>query len=756
MIMHYETKQGDPVPDTSEQEKVDNQGVSRRDFLKFCTLTLGGLALPRPYTSMIEQALAAPKLKPNIPKRYFQWQNRFLSKTIYPMREVKLRDFLIYYMEVDIWSNYKDKDINDLTIDVHEYKKAWEENAVAAQKEYSSLRDYFFKEDVREDYSKFQPIDEAELNEINNLHAIFAQSWPKDIRGERYFLQRMIAYWEGHRDVIHNWIKSRYRRQKVMDPAHPKYILEGEELKIKESITLPMAEQEMDQLRAFLATYDKIEKRKLDWYRMQNRGQAPEGMTEEEFLVNYPAEQEVGIHDIARWKIDDYTKSIENKNQYELLDMIYQRFQSEPERFPPWLQYMVVHFSGMRYASAHGSWADPKDLLVRLRAPKIEEEIKALDDATIERLCLEKIAAYESEVGTKPALALATEEEWTQQIGWHLPNVKAYGPRTRRKGLTDLRKTEDAYEIMNKSTEAVLKILRTMKKDLPSWAWKEIVSLTPLRLTEVTSSNWEKLTQQQQEESYSQENYPLRAIINSWKFNNVTAWREEHGRTLELIVSRAVCNEAAEHCQHIRGHQPPGGLAARPKWYLDREGKLPGAYFIKPTSEADYSQGASILWLRFVNFSTSNPTQWQIAKPFETKQQVGLLPAEFTSKKAEDRTWEYKFGEVTTRKRTTIMSDKRKVVEKEWLRWIHEATVAEVAETADGMMVLTFETALPGGDRATSAVGIHKMPLSWHLSDGTEDLYNRSFVGYLPEGDVPVERLDTMLDWNKIFQLEGF
>jgi hypothetical protein len=46
---------------------------------------------------------------------------------------------------------------------------------------------------------------------------------------------------------------------------------------------------------------------------------------------------------------------------------------------------------------------------------------------------------------------------------------------------------------------------------------------------------------------------------------------------------------------------------------------------------------------------------------------------------------------------------------------------------------------------------MHKMPLSWHLSDGTEDQYNRSFVGYIPEGQVPVEQLKTMLDWNKIF-----
>jgi hypothetical protein len=44
------------------------------------------------------------------------------------------------------------------------------------------------------------------------------------------------------------------------------------------------------------------------------------------------------------------------------------------------------------------------------------------------------------------------------------------------------------------------------------------------------------------------------------------------------------------------------------------------------------------------------------------------------------------------------------------------------------------------------------MPLEWHLSDGPEDTYNRSFVGYVPEGKVPMEHLKTMLDWNRILR----
>jgi hypothetical protein len=506
----------------------------------------------------------------------------------------------------------------------------------------------------------------------------------------------------------------------------------------------------MDKLRAFLATYDRIEERKLAWYNL-SKSDPNFKIPEAEFIVKFPSERQITVRDITYWKVEEYTKSLAKKNQYELLDMINQRFRKEPKRFPPWLQYMVVHFSGMRYSSAHGSWADPKDLMVRLRAPKIEQEIQALDDATVEKLSREKVAAYEiPTVVPKPKLAGAQEKEWRDKIGWYLPSLKVRDPKMRRQGLMDLTKAEDAYEIVRKSTQEVLGALLSMKATFPRWAWKEIVKFTPLRVTEVSDLDWEKLTPQEAEERNAQQNNDLRAVMNAWENHDLSAWREEHGRTQELIVTRLVCNETAEHCQHLRGYLPPGGLAARPKWYVDAEGNLPGAYYVKPTSEKDYTQGASVLWLRFVSFSLSNPSEWQIAKWIETKQKVGLLPGEFM-KKGKASGWLYNFGEMTTRSRT-ITFDKQKVVENQWLRWIHEATVAEVAETADGMMVLTFETALPGGDKATSAVGMFKNSLKWHLSDGTEDQFNRSFVGYIPEGQVPVEPLKTMLDWNKIFR----
>ena len=52
---------------------------------------------------------------------YFQWQNDILVKTIYPLREMKLRDFLVYYKEIDLWAEYKNKKIEDIPTEVQAY-----------------------------------------------------------------------------------------------------------------------------------------------------------------------------------------------------------------------------------------------------------------------------------------------------------------------------------------------------------------------------------------------------------------------------------------------------------------------------------------------------------------------------------------------------------------------------------------------------------------------------------------------------------
>ena len=50
---------------------------------------------------------------------YFQWQNDVLRTTIYPRREVMLTNFLVFYWEIELWAEYKNKDISGEIKDYH-------------------------------------------------------------------------------------------------------------------------------------------------------------------------------------------------------------------------------------------------------------------------------------------------------------------------------------------------------------------------------------------------------------------------------------------------------------------------------------------------------------------------------------------------------------------------------------------------------------------------------------------------------------
>ncbi len=885
---------------------------------------------------------------------HFQWQNEYLLKTIYPLREVKLRDFLVYFAEIDIWNTYKEKSPAELEPDIHAYHETQAALTRQALEEYQLLRAYFLTADVRTAYAGLLgEVDEAELAKINQLHAQFIQNLPRltDVRKEKYFIAQFEPQWVNRRTETRRLIASKKRRIEAMGPDHPRRAQELVELDKMYGVTLRMVDEELIRLRNLIKALEKIEGRKLELFQSQETARRrkeeiarklplietnlrpletkyetlsaelerlksppdyraaekhftetetaallgenpdpgflkklselrkalmneygyagnkvlalrnhlfhwqqvlkelekeattietnlqnmpptwarraesearlrqlrehtlgvirneidqltnfhagllaatrPQAETEKEirakeqelarveqnravfrkeyeamqkelaqaeaalsineqaWLGEYKPSGEVTAKHIARAKVESYRRSLENKNSQELLEEIIQRFIQEPDRFPPWLQYMVIHFSGMRYRSAHGSWASPRDLLVRLHAAKVEHELQSFDDAAIEERCHAKSALYASSDSSRPSLAQASEPAWKSKLAEHLKGLGG-GPKTRRAALTALAIDERRYELERMDEEQALIELEAMKDVFPAWAWKEIVSVTPLRVNHVTDLNWEKLLPEEEAQKNAHEHSELRAIIAKWREENTTLWREEHARTHRLIVSRAVCNETAEHCQHLRGHHPPGGLTAKAPWYMkhEKENKIPGAprpYFTRPKKREDFTVGASILWLRFVSEQIS---PWRVARPLVTKDGDTLLDPQVIGKGS----WKYTTTDMVTRTSTALDAEKKPVTQEQWLRWIHEATVAAVGDTAEGPVVLTFETALPDDDPGLSSIGLFRIWLSNALYMGTEDNYNGSFVGFVPEGNVPYEHLREMLDWNKILR----
>ena len=902
---------------------------------------------------------------------YFQWQNEILLKTIYPLREMKLRDFLVYCQEIDLWADYKDKKIEDLQPEVQAYRAARQKAVTSAYQSYKTQYAYFTGEDVRTKYmGKYKLSDETELTKVKELHRTLMTYLPKyaDVRKEKYFVTQQVSLWEQHRKSLQQDVTRRQRRLQVMAPDHPRRSLETQELQKLQNVTLAIVEEELQNLFSFVSTYNKIEKRKLEFYKAkqaaetgskgvrtrldgvrarlrpleskhreaaaslsrlrtppkrdsvegyfstqdvsdqlrkefppldtpavnainsahkqlavalralkddavklvtvknhvyklrevqgmfrkeistietqlrtmpanwaqraekqarlemlqtvgmnaieaemdrlgdfqaafefakksqaelvqmiqakerelqaveQSRSQLEKEATaleeqlksmeailkgsEEEYLVRYAPDQPIGVKDIVQGKVEEYKASLTQKTHQQLLEDIVQLFIKQPERFPLWLQYMVIHFSGMRYATAHGSWADPKDLLISLRTSTLEKDFKKMDDDAVEALAQERVSTYEAPNGAAPRpsrLAQTQDPKWKEKIAYHLRGLKSPSAYYRRKALFDLRMDEENYEVDSMTPTQALEALEAVKSSFPDWMWKEIVRLTDLRVKEASDPSWEKLTPAEEEKRNEAQYAEFREVMNKWKQDNLTGWREEHDESNRLIVTRSVCNEVAEQIQHLRGHTPPGGLTAKAPWYMkhEREGKIPGAprpYFMRPKTAMDYIVGASILWLRFVH---EMPNPWRVAKPLQTKQGDGLIPAHYLANKGKTGAWVYSQGDVVTRTRTRVNEKKQTVRDQQWLRWIHEATVAEVAETADGPIVLTFETALPYDDPRLSAVGVFKHHLHNLMWDGGEETYNGSLVGYLPEYNVPTSDLEEMLDWNKILRKQA-
>ena len=685
-----------------------------------------------------------------MPTYHFQWQNPILLKDIYPMRLQKLRDFLIFYKEADLWAEYKDKNVSALAADVKAYEAGMTSARAAELKQYADLKAYFLTKDVRSLFSKYNPLEEEALALIQKNHDVFITSWPKDIRGERTFIQSRIESFKTQLGFLRDRVRYLQRQleaRRPEDPLRPK--LEAE-YKLKTESAMPMVLEEMEKLREFDGTYDKLQGPKLEWYKL-TKADPNYKTSEEQFLLNYGPKVAVTVKDIVRLKVEQYAKTLENKDQHQLLAEIRTRFEKEPQRFPLWLQYMIVHFSGMRYKSAHGSWADPKDLLVRLRVAEVQKAQAALSDADVAAKCAEKVTQYEGTAADKPALAKAAEKAWKDKVALQLPGIKAGGPKTKRASLAALSEEEARYEFLTMTTDQALAKLEAMKPQLPAWAWKWIVMLTSLRVNHVTAPGWETFSPEEDKLRFA--DTKLFPLFSKWASDNTGLWRNEHGRTQEIIVTRAVCNETAEHVQHIRGHLPPGGLTANAARYVKLAAeKAPGTYFVKPTGAEHYTQGASIFWLRYVN---SQPSEWQIPQaipglaPSLQGTSGGKRAADKGGKVAATAAWTYKGGGIT-RSRTTVDAQKKSATQNQWLRWIHEATVIEVVDTADGTYVYTFETSLPDDFAGTSCLGLFRNSLRWNLDDGPEDYYNRSFVGFVPEGKAPLENLKPLMDWKRL------
>jgi DNA-binding CsgD family transcriptional regulator len=664
---------------------------------------------------------------------YFQWQNPVLRETIYPFRTRKLLDVLLYYYEIDLWRRMG---------------KAPVDPKIASEltREHDRLSSQLAQ--AKAEKEQIAPA----LKALQQKHReVLSSREVRELIYKKANLQAKLSGMQGQMNIT----KRRVEWYAEFAPDHPyyeKYRKEYELAQIPYQQTLAEIKTTEDAYNVHVAAFDAEAKSLAarDAALASQIAQLTESLGR---LPPLDKDNTVTQRAAARWLVQKKDAELSRLDHETLIKEVLEEFDRRPNAFPEWLQYMIVHFSGMRYQSAHGSWADPKELLESLKIEELtlknrsaskeqlDEDVRQAEDALKKR--------KEDHLGKK---GLVKDSRQIQEIDREVAGIDREigllnNPYTRQRAALDFQ-TAEALETIRKLTETgVLNTLKAMKKQFPDWMWKEIASRTPLRL-EVKEANWESLTPDEAKLRWDWNNQRWRAIMDAWERKDITAWRSQHERTLSLIVSRAVCNEIAEHIQHLRGLIPAGGLTAKPVWYLNQQKANPGkAYFKRPASTADLKPGASILFLGWV---TSQPNAWQVAPPLSG---ADVLPSSARPTTAVRReivkgkgdTWRYGMeGNTFVRSCqpmiTQVVNPKKvKTVKgpviKEWLRWTHEATVAGVADMADGTYVLTFET---------GQIGVNLRPLS--------QILNRwdIFVGYTPPDGEDPSNLDEMLDRQKI------
>lgn len=679
------------------------------------------------------------------PKYNFNWQNPTLQKTIYPFRKEKLIDILAYYAEVELVKRYRGQSGSNALIQA-QIKKAEVELRAARKEVDDQLNDLIQKRQLADKY----------------FAGITGDDKSRRFK-QKYYLDREIDRLEDSLDAQRDR-KATLRKRLAWWPNDPERQRKIKCQMIEFNAPIRDLRRRLKPVKELRALFDR-------------QDQLPE-----------VGASSVPIENIMSWEIRDKRQKWDQLNHDQLLREVIEFINADPDRFPEWLVYMLIHFSGMRYISAHNSWADPRDLIELLVKEDEEVDLKAKamkEPQSLAQLCT--AAARDLQTWLKPGLQEDEKNSLTRLI------TRLQRATADWRALLEYRAEKFQKEIQDLSDDEVLGRLVQYKADreragdpLPPWMWSEIVKYTPLRLN-TSDSNWEAFST----ERWKSQSGRWAEVLNTWEKKDITSWRKRHEQTLELVVTKSVCNEIAEQIQHLRGHSPYAGLTSKPKWYLRlaaNENTKDFSYFKQSPDKDDFRPGASILWLQWME---QKPSPWQVANDlpgyvFIPNNGAGVKPGQRGEVRKKDLVaqdldddsgWTYqRQGDSTfIRKRKKPAALELKAMGKsaaeiqkltaeykktgsdeiEYLRWRHEATVVDIVEMIDGWNVLTFETGKIGlirrplnTLRGNPMVFVGYVPDLWSLPEDKKDPKDRLLnVQQWKDNDA---RLVRMLDWNRI------
>lgn len=362
---------------------------------------------------------------------------------------------------------------------------------------------------------------------------------------------------------------------------------------------------------------------------------------------------------IIKWEKERFRKDLDQKNHEELVGEINKLFADDTDfkRFPKWIRYGVMHFSGVKYDDAHYVWQDPRRLLKSLK----EEELKTISsekERILKAMAMHGLGEGSMTIPKKnrddfrkfDKLKSKNKPEFQQIIHFedeltelHMQLREVIGNRAATEGIIekiDLLETEindlksglsksdrtyidDAYAKRDKGLIAVyladskkkigelsegqaLFLLVQMKDkgQIPDPVWKEIMVFTSLK-TNVTDPNWFIDRTRRALKWHTPENQEKAEEMSRWQrvlkagFSaSMDNWRSHHKETLGAnILVQMRCDALGSNIQHTRQVSQPGGLTANAQQYFDDSKIKPATTFKRLESIDDLRQGTSMFYM---------------------------------------------------------------------------------------------------------------------------------------------------------------
>lgn len=169
--------------------------------------------------------------------------------------------------------------------------------------------------------------------------------------------EKKKGYWLGQKQ---KWVDKIATEQAKIDAIMPEY----------NELVAPFA-QEVERLSVDIAAL-KAEKKDL---KAQNKEADKRVKELDGELKSVERVAKGQTSSVVKWKKDRYTRQLKTMDHQSLMDSIEDLFASDPngDRFPQWIRYAVMQYSGVRYASSHNNFYSPQNMLSILKDKELEE-----------------------------------------------------------------------------------------------------------------------------------------------------------------------------------------------------------------------------------------------------------------------------------------------------------------------------------------------------------------------------------------------